>query len=201
LNEVNHRVKNNLATIIGLLYTERNRAELKDNPAFQDVIHNLSNRVRGLATVHTMLSASGWQPLQLGKLVEQVARAALRATPPGKYAAVTVSPVKIAIPPGQANNLAIVINELATNSVKHTCEEQNIIQITVNLQQTGDLVELEFRDDGPGYPDRVLRSNYKNVGLYLIQNIVEEGLNGTLALSNDGGAVTNITFKLDAPEE
>ncbi|MCK4471612.1 MAG: PAS domain S-box protein, partial [Anaerolineae bacterium] len=60
LDEINHRVKNNLSAIIGLLYTERRYADMDSQATYQSVIQNLVNRVRGLATVHSLLSASGW---------------------------------------------------------------------------------------------------------------------------------------------
>ena len=58
-----------------------------------------------------------------------------------------------------------------------------------------DLVLLEFRDNGPGYPEEVLRLEQHNVGMYLIQNIVSEQLHGELSFYNDQGAVTTIRFK------
>jgi PAS domain S-box-containing protein len=65
LSEVNHRVKNNLSTIIGLLYAVRRYVEIKDQPVYQSMMDDLVNRVRGLATVHSLLSASQWSPLRV----------------------------------------------------------------------------------------------------------------------------------------
>jgi two-component sensor histidine kinase len=65
----------------------------------------------------------------------------------------------------------------------------------VHIGGEGDRVLLEFRDNGPGYPEEVLRLERYNVGIYLIQNIVQEQLYGDLTFHNDQGAVTTIRFK------
>jgi two-component sensor histidine kinase len=57
------------------------------------------------------------------------------------------------------------------------------------------MVCFTFRDDGPGFPDDVLRAKQYNTGLYLIENIVQRDLRGELQFHNDGGAVTTIKFK------
>ncbi|RME45315.1 MAG: GAF domain-containing protein, partial [Caldilineae bacterium] len=72
LKEVNHRVKNNLTAIIGLLYTERRRASFENHPMCQNLLESLVNRVQGLATVHNLLSASEWQPVRVDELATRL---------------------------------------------------------------------------------------------------------------------------------
>lgn len=55
---------------------------------------------------------------------------------------------------------------------------------------------LEFRDDGPGYPEPVLHLEDIDVGLQLIEEIVRRDLRGHLNLHNDHGAVTRIFFRV-----
>ena len=49
LHEINHRVKNNMASIIGLLYVERRHVGMSNRPAYQAIMNDLINRVQGLA--------------------------------------------------------------------------------------------------------------------------------------------------------
>ncbi len=60
LREVNHRVKNNLSAVIGMLYKELDCAEEKGMTGYLNVLNDLVGRIAGLSTVHSMLSASGW---------------------------------------------------------------------------------------------------------------------------------------------
>jgi PAS domain S-box-containing protein len=191
LHEVNHRVKNNLAAIIGLLYIEQNHTQ-EENPLIEDLI----NRVEGLATAHHMLSAAEWSSLPLSDLTNQIIHSALQILPPAKQISIKVSPSTIHVNPKEANSLAMVINELTTNTIKYALDEQKMAQITVRLEQENDTVMFEFRDDGPGYPENVLRLERYNVGLHLIQNIIQKDLRGTVTLHNDHGAVTTLCFKI-----
>ena len=201
LDEINHRVKNNLAAIIGLLYTELRYADIDNQATYQSVIQNLVNRVQGLTTVHSLLSASGWAPLRIGELVGQTIRSSLQTLPRDKHVSVDMIPSPVHVTPDQAQNLALVINELATNTVKHALQGRDTAHITVRVttEIESDGVQVEFRDDGPGYPEEVLRLERYNVGLDLVQNVVRKNLRGELSLYNDHGAVAVIQFKAEIP--
>lgn len=207
-NEVNHRVKNNLATIIGLLYAERRRSRVRDEDSYQAIMQDLIGRVQGLATAHNLLSASEWAPLSLEHLTSQVIDGALRLLPSNKRVEVNVSAFSsVKVTPKQANSLALIINELVTNTLKHALPEKGLghIQVKIALEDGpsstssedggGYSISFEFRDDGPGYPHEVLNQEHSNVGLYLLQNIVAKDLRGEFVLQNDGGAVARIHFK------
>ena len=170
-------------------------------------MQDLINHVQGLATVHTLLSASGWKPLRLSHLADQVIRAALQSLPVGKHISVTITPSPLQVTSRQANSLALIINELATNTIKHALVRQDSGEITVqlSLEQSSDPGEprllLEFRDNGPGFPEDVLNLKQQNVGLHLIQKIVRQDLKGEVTWRNDGGAVTTIRFKTETIQQ
>ncbi len=198
LHEVNHRVKNNLAAIIGILYMEKSHAQLrKQKLDYLAVLQDLINRIQGLATVHKMLSAAQWSPLPISSLATQVIESTLQALPPDKRLGFEVSPSPVEVTPKQAHHLAVVINELATNTIKYALRERQAGRMKVAIEQADGLVMLEIRDDGPGYPPEVLSMEYFNVGCDLVQTIVQKGLGGELALFNDGGAVAQIRFRVN----
>ncbi|MBN1991796.1 MAG: PAS domain S-box protein [Anaerolineae bacterium] len=192
-HEVNHRVKNNLTAIIGLLYAERRHAQ--ETRPYEEIINALVNRVQGLATVHELLSAAEWRPLPLSDLATQIIHAAVHALSPVQTVSVDVSSSPIEVSPAQANHLALIINELATNSIKYALREQEKAKISVRIGEDENVIRFKFRDNGPGYPADVLQLERHNVGLYLIQTIVQGGLRGELSLHNEEGAVTLIQFK------
>jgi PAS domain S-box-containing protein len=194
LNEVNHRVKNNLSTIIGMLYAARRYAS-QDQHIYRALMNDLVGRVRGLATVHDMLSASQWGPLPLSELAAQVIHSALRALPHGKNVFADVSPSPIHVTPKQASALALCVNELTTNTAKHALREHSNVLIAVHISPNKDSIQFEFRDNGPGYPEKVLRLEHYGAGFDLIQNIARKSLRGELSLHNEHGAVAVIRFR------
>jgi two-component sensor histidine kinase/FixJ family two-component response regulator len=198
LKEVNHRVKNNLAAITGMLYIERRYAEESSNRRdLAEIMTALTNRVRGLQTAHQLLSDSNWAPLSVSELTRQVINAALRGLPHDRKIEIDISsPVSVEVTPKDAHNFAIVINELTTNVIKYAALTQETTRIMVRIALKPDerTVFFEFRDDGSGFPATVLRSEDGNVGMYLIKNTVCHSLRGKLKFYNDNGAVVSIEF-------
>ena len=102
--------------------------------------------------------------------------------------------------------LIAVISAYASHSMDLIdSPEQHLIRrsveaVRIALEDDGETVQLEFRDDGPGYPDEVLQLERYNVGIDLVQNIVRQSLHGELSLRNDPGAVTLIRFKVNGRE-
>ncbi len=197
LAEVNHRVKNNLAAIVGLLYAEKRHAGLENQSVYQSILNDLISRVQGLATVHSLLSASEWSPLRLSDVAQQVTQSSLQMLPRDHHVMINVPASPVKVTPDQAHNLALIINELVTNTVQHGMAGRSTARITFTIHQEKDTVQCEFRDDGPGYPAVILQSGQRgfNLGFELIQNLVQKSLRGQIALHNDQGAVVTIRFK------
>jgi PAS domain S-box-containing protein len=194
LHEVNHRVKNNLAAIVGLLYIEQNH--LKNQPTCQAIIGDLIDRIESLATVHRLLSESHWSPLPLRDIAEQIIHSVLQTLPSGRRIVPDIFSARaITVTPKQANSLAMIINELATNTVKHAVPQQPVVTIQVNISQEDETVVLEYRDNGPGFPEAIAATKRGNIGMYLIENIVHNDLHGSVSFENEHGAVVTIRFK------
>jgi two-component sensor histidine kinase len=157
-------------------------------------MQDLISRIHGLATVHRLLSAADWSPILLNELVTKVIHSALQAISIDKWVSVKVSPSSIKVAPKLANSLALLVNELTTNTIKYAwpiCETGHIV---VCIDNEGDEVLLEFRDDGVGFPADVLSLQCRNVGWELIQTLVGQSLQGRVTLHNDNGAVIIVRF-------
>lgn len=206
IDKINHRVKNNLASIIGLVFMAQRHLEPAAQEVCAPVLERLANQIHTLSAVHQMLSSAEWQMLPLAALAEQVLQATLQTLTPQARISVAVSPSPIKTDSKQANGLALILHELTTNTVKHGVGERPVahIAIRIDTETPGPWgaaagVRLEFRDDGPGYPEAVLEQGQQRMGLYLIQRLVAINLRGTVTLNNDGGAVAILRFAM--PEQ
>ena len=200
LREVNHRVKNNLSEIIGILYAQRRYAS--DNNDHDEFVQSLIGRIRGLATVHDMLSSSGWNPLELTRLVRRIINSAIANAPGGKKLKASISKTSIRVNPNQAHALALILNELVRNSLKHALTGRESLKIKVRMRKRrAGRIRLIYSDNGPGYPEEVLEHDRKNLGLDLIQNLTIKNLQGELTLQNDGGASAKIVFRRTRAED
>jgi two-component sensor histidine kinase len=195
LQEVNHRVKNNLSAIIGLLRTAKRRVGPEDGSGYEAVMGELTNLVQGLAIVHDLLSASEWSPLLLSELADQIIRSSLGTLSQDERVRIDVSQSSVRVTPDQAHNLTLIINELTTNAVKHALAGRERVHINISIGLQDDVVVFEFRDDGPGYSEEALQLKATCIGLDLVQKITRRSLLGHLSLHNDHGAVTTIRFR------
>ncbi len=194
LKEVNHRVKNNLAAIVGLLYAHLDRAGDPSAPEYRALVHELAHRIEGLSIVHGLLSRSQWLPVRLDELAERILSAALQGESRNKVA-VEIAPTSLLVSSGQAQTLALILNELALNVAKHAAQETGV-QITVKAVQDQNLIALTIHDNGPGYPESVVTGRQAGIGLKLLRNLVHQNLRGQMILRNESGAVTEIRFPL-----
>ncbi|MGD1991560.1 MAG: PAS domain S-box protein [Anaerolineae bacterium] len=197
LREVNHRVKNTLSSIVGLLYAEKRHASEEERAIYQPILTDLINRVQGLATVHRLLSQSEWKPLLLSELISEIIQSTLQTLPRDKHISVDVAQSKVRVTPEQARNLALVINELTTNTIKHALQDRNHARIAVRIALDDPVITLKFRDDGPGYPAEVVRLERYDVGFNLIQKLVCGSMKGDLSLRSENGAVALIQFRAE----
>jgi two-component sensor histidine kinase len=196
LREVNHRVKNNLSAIIGLLRVEEGKATARHDEAVVAVLRDLEGRIRSLDTVHSLLSGVEWRPLPLDGLCQQLIRSVLSGSG-GVEPSLRVEPSPALVESGQAHALALVLNELATNTLKHGRSEDGKVEVGVAIAAVGPELTLTYRDGGPGFPAAAAAFEPAAIGtgLQLVRGIVEGNLGGSLRLLNDRGAVAVLRFR------
>lgn len=107
MNELNHRVKNTLATVQAVaLHTRTGAATVEDFHAA------LEGRVIAMSRAHELLTQADWEGAELGEL----ARATLSAFAGPQL---TIRGPELRVGPTDALNLALILYELATNAAKH----------------------------------------------------------------------------------
>ncbi len=198
LQEVNHRVKNNLISILGLIRTEqlhaaKSRADVSEGSSLE----NLRLRIQGLIEVHHMLSETHWQPMRLSELARRILTAVASTAEPSKQVVLDIAESPILVSPRQANSLALSLNELATNTLKYAAVRRMMTCITVRVQTQGDFIALEYRDDGPGYPAEILNGQREGVGLVLLKQLASGAFRGSVTLTNDPGAVAHLIIRAE----
>ncbi len=200
LDEANHRVKNNLAAIMGILALELQKSYDKEDD-YQALLRDLLGRIQGMATVHSLLSDAKWSPLSLRRLIEEIIHAALSSSPISHrikvYLTAPSDPILVA--PRQATNLAILINELTTNSIKHAFHnrKQGVISVDIEMQEkNGKQITLHYHDNGPGWPDSVLNGTSSGVGMRLMHLIAQGPMLKEFTMKNEKGAAALLEFKL-----
>ncbi len=204
IREIHHRVKNNLQNVVSLLRLQMRRSE---SAIIQAEFTACVNRILSIAGVHDAFAYQRWDSINLQDLAEYVLSKAVESFAPAEQKIKTaVQGQAVMIPASQAVPLALVINELVTNSLKHGIKDLPDGEISIFIEESEDLVHLMVADSGAEL-DISLRQgqdriNQSHLGLYIVKLLICEQLGGKFQLERRGGAtVANISFSLCSTKE
>ena len=176
--ELNHRVRNILTLIRGLV--TQSRVNAQDLDTFATV---LGDRVHALARAHDQITAKNWGPGSLATLIATEAAAFL-----GTGAArVIASGPTVLLQPQAFSTVALVIHELMTNAAKHGALAGRAGQVSVGwrLDGSGALV-IDWQESG-GAP--VTPPTRRGFGSVIIQRSIPHELGGVATLDYAPGGL------------
>ncbi len=191
LQEINHRVRNNLASIVGLLSMELMRPEPR--PA-KTVLMNSINRVKSIGQVHTMLSEDSFGAVDFQSIAEAIVGFVTSSWGGGRQVRVEVAGDPIVLDPKRASSLALVVNELITNSLKYAFPDQDEGLVEIRSRVQDGEIAVVVRDNGVGLPAGFDPERAGSLGLRIIRNLVRTDLKGRFGIHSEGGTVANIEF-------
>jgi light-regulated signal transduction histidine kinase (bacteriophytochrome) len=164
--ELNHRVRNILALVRGLVSQTRQRGG-----AVQDMMQTLDLRVQALARAHDQVSADRLAPASLTTLIETEASAFLGP----KRDRVVIGGADVKLAPDAFTVMALVIHELVTNAAKYGALSDNgKVNVSWQRDPQGNLA-LEWRESG-GPP--VTAPTRRGFGSTIIERSVPHELGG-----------------------
>jgi len=193
LKEVNHRVKNNLHTVVSLLESQ---AMYLENDALK-AMETSKHRIFSMSLIHQKLYQSDdVRTIDMAIYLPELVSYLRDSFDAGKYIhfSLEVEPVQLSI--SQAIPLALVLNEAITNSVKYAFPGNRRGEISIKMQQTGENIELIIRDNGVGMVKARDDTDIDSLGLKLMRGLIEE-INGQIQFENNNGTIIMITFKVD----
>ena len=172
--EMNHRVKNNLAFMTGLLEMQGRRLENLDA---REALKESESRLRALSLVHSSLfKEDGKQSLNIRQYLDQMLQNLQTIFEhPGKSLKITTDIAEMELPPEQTMRIGLIINELVTNSIKHAFAEVDEPEIDLRIYRNPERgLVLQYQDNGPGITEEVLEAKKDSLGLKLIGLLVEQ---------------------------
>ena len=165
--EVDHRVKNSLASIGALLSMKaRRETDLGAKRALEDA----SNRIRSLSSLHAELhELDGQASVSLQSLFSRIETDLRQLLPEGIELTITVGDDRVGAQ--LANSMVLIVNEFVSNSVKHAFGSGHG-SITIEIEAQGDRWSLVCRDNGSaGAADAELAAKGSGLGTRVIQSI------------------------------
>ncbi|WP_293452903.1 PAS domain S-box protein [Phenylobacterium sp.] len=173
VNELNHRVKNTLATVQSMA-SQTLRAEPEPRSAYE----KFEARLMGLSQAHDLLTRERWHGADLAAVAER----ALRPFAAANSTRVTARGPSARLPPGAALTLALVLHELATNAVKYGALSNDEGRVALNwtLDEADHHLTLTWVETG-GPPVRP--PTRRGFGSRLIERSLKSELGGQAAMT------------------
>jgi two-component sensor histidine kinase len=191
--EINHRVKNNLQNIASLLRMQIRRL---DRVSAEQALGDSISRIMSIAVVHENLSRGEIGMVNVGQLITSISQFSLSGDSEQPLITLDISGLPIMIPSKEATSLALVVNELIQNALRHGILQESRGKLSIAISQTDGFVSVIVHNDGPGIsPDFDIDSK-SNLGLTIVRTLVQNELKGNFALVNDEGTVATVTFPL-----
>jgi PAS domain S-box-containing protein len=174
LDELNHRTKNNMQMLQSLLFTAGKRAKSNES---RQVLHDASGRVAAMAAAQRVLYGNiDASRFGASDFLQSVCETVRQTVPDVRIECEAASGVlanDVAMP------LALILNELLTNAVKHGIKDRTRGTVRVGLLERDGEFELSVEDDGEGFDLDAVRDG--SSGLQLVLGLARQ-LRGTFRI-------------------
>jgi two-component sensor histidine kinase len=190
--EVSHRIKNNLQIVVALIAHE---ARSTPAPCIQ-ALEAMQARIIAIAALYDLISQSSrGQTVAVDAYLGEIART-MSASLLGNSSsiAIEVKAAAVEIDPDRAVPFGLLVNELATNAIKHAFPD-GTGRVVLGVEQVGDQIELTVADNGVGMGDRVSPKAPAKHGADYVAIFVRQ-LGGTIAVSASEGGGTMARVRL-----
>ena len=193
LQEVHHRVKNNLQIISSLINMQLRN--LEPGPS-GDALVECQTRVQAIALIHEQLYRSqNYAQIPFADYVRGLANNVFAATgSSSSRVSLDLALDDVALAVDQAIPCGLVLNELITNSLKHAFKDGRSGRVRVELRRLSEeRCRVSVEDDGTGLPEGMDISKSPSLGLQLVRTLAEQ-LDAVLEVESQSGVVFRLTF-------
>ena len=192
LQEIHHRVKNNMQIISSLLNLQ---IKYVDDGKAVDVLKESQNRVKSMAMIHDKLYMS--EDLTRINFVDYI-KSLISNLFYSYNVEDTIKPAlkidRVSLNMETAVPCGLIISELVSNSLKYAFPDGRVGKIFVSLKSGDEYYELIIGDNGIGLPEEFDMDNIKTLGLMLVYSLTEQ-IDGKISINNDNGTRYTIIFK------
>lgn len=196
LREIHHRVKNNLQIILSLLNLQESGI---GNPDAIRILAESRARVMSMALIHDQLYRSrNLGSIDIGAYLDELLPRLISAFKGKRDIALKLDVPPISLSLEQAIPFGLIVNELATNALKHAFPEGTRGEIAVSMGLENDVVTLCVEDDGQGFSEHFDVETAASLGLKIVHLLAGQ-MRGMLCLESAVGASFRLQFPARKP--
>ena len=193
LQEIHHRVKNNMQIISSLLNLQ---IKYVDEEEAVNVLKESQNRIKSMAMIHEKLYMS--DDLAHINFVDYIQSLVKNLFYSYNVENTNIKPIfeveDVTLNMETAVPCGLIISELVSNSLKYAFPNEKKGEILVSLKTVDDKYELIIRENGIGLPEELDFNNLETLGLLLVNNLTEQ-IDGELTINRSPGTEFKIKLK------
>mgnify|MGYP002777245568 CR=1 FL=1 len=195
LRELQHRIKNSLSVVASLVSLESSRV---GGTGTSSSLESLRDRVTAMAMLYDQLFEAGEaRSAELDRYLGSVAEALFHgqgARDRGIALRLELEP--LTVDARRAVPLGLIVNELASDCLKHGFPAGRGGTVTVALRARDGTATLSVRDDGVGLPPDFKPGATCGTGLRLVALLAEQA-GGSFSAASEGGAAFTVRFPVE----
>jgi two-component sensor histidine kinase len=194
IKEIHHRVKNNLSVVSSLMSLQANKSK---DEFHRSLFNESRNKINAISDLHSNVyqreSISSLSMFDyLSELINNLREFYSNTN---ENIQIIADIDQISIPMNKALPLALIINELVTNSFKHAFKKTSKGNIKVKMKSFGNDLKLTVTDNGSGFETDVKAST--SLGLEIIKDLVDQ-LNGIGMFKKSDGMHFEMSFPINS---
>lgn len=191
IQEIHHRVKNNLQSVVSLLRVQSRQTK---NQEAKKVLNESVNRIMAIAATHELLSKQTEDFISLYQTIDVVIYNFRRIFQNASDIQLTLDVAPdIMVDSNQMVTISIIINELLQNIYEHAYEPGQKGQAKISGNLADNVLTISVEDDGKGFDVRSQKND--SLGLMIVRSYVKDKLKGKLKIeSNRRGTKTTFYF-------
>lgn len=197
LQEMHHRVKNNLHQVGSLLRLQMRQSHYK---SLEEALTDTLARILAIATVHELLSRDDLDHVDVRSIAEMlVTHQQQSLLLPNKQIKFQIKGDEVYLETNQATQVALILNELILNAIEHGFKESSFGEIHVSIESIGDDVRIFCGNNGDRLPPDFDKDKGQ-LGLQIVDSL-SRSLGGSFTMKQDGEwAVAEILFPMRTGE-
>jgi len=194
LKEVHHRIKNNIASIGGMLRLQANSIT---NSESQNILQDAISRVESMRIIYDkLLLGEDYKDISVKYYLEDLIDAIISIFPENNKITVKKEINDFNLNVKLLFLLGTITNEIITNSMKYAFIDKNKGLVEISLTKNENHINLIIKDNGKGLPKNFDINKTQSLGLMIIKMISQQ-LNGNFTMESHNG--TRFSLKFDIP--
>lgn len=193
LQEVHHRVKNNLQVISSILNLQ---SSYVDDPKTLEILRESQQRIKSMSFIHeTIYRTADFSRLEFTDYIKTIASNLIQSYRTGGVA-VEFKPEmeSVGLNLDQAIPCGLIINELVSNALKYAFKGRKKGVLSITLREESGEVMMAVKDNGVGLPGDFAFEKNNSLGIQLVYALLDQ-LDATMKVNQSNGTEFFIRFQ------